>query len=211
MITLPKTEKLINNLMIIVVLFFIVNQYFVGQFLSSARAFSSGPRIQLSDNATEGEIIQAILPQEEDTVRPYEWQGQAVTLSAQVPGNGYDKLVEMNRLSLNTPQEQARYKDLTDSIYHPCCDVAISKCGCKHAVAAQGLIKYLLTQGYDDSQIKDEVFLWNRYWWPKHYATAAIYLNSQGSNPASISTSDWLGSSLSTIRSGRKMRAALGR
>ncbi len=206
-----KIDKVINNLTIIVVLFFLVNQYFTSQVLGSNRPKSSGPKIELRNGATEGEIIQAVLPQNSDTVRPYKWQGQEVTLSAQVPGNGYDKLVEMNRLSLATPEQQQRYKTLTDEIYHPCCDVSISRCGCKHAVAAQGLIKFLLTEGYDDNQIKDEVFLWNRYWWPKHYATAAIYLNSQGSNPSTISTADWLGPSLSTIRSGRKMRAALGR
>jgi len=205
-------KKTINSLMIIVVLFFAANQYFIGQFLDSASAsspVSSG--FTLRDNANESEIIAAILPNDADTLRPYKWQGQPVTLSAQVPGNGYDMLVAMNKIKLASADQQGTFSALTKDIYHPCCDAPISSCGCKHSVAAQGLIKYLITEGYSNEQIKDEVFLWNRYWWPRHYATAAIYLNSQGTNPSAVSTADWLGPNLSTIRSGRKMKAILGK
>jgi len=205
-------KKTINSLMIIVVLFFAANQYFIGQFLDSASASSSvSSGFTLRDNANESEIIAAILPNDTDTVRPYQWQGQAVTLSVQVPGNGYDMLVAMNKIKLTSADQQNTFNTLTKEIYHPCCDVPISSCGCKHSVAAQGLIKYLLTEGYSNDKIKDEIFLWDRYWWPKHYAIAAIYLNSQGTNPSAVSTADWLGPNLSTIRSGRKMKAILGK
>ena len=198
--------------MIIFVLLFIVNQYLVAKAFSSNNiAPSSGSNIQLSDNATETEVIKAILPKDSETTRPYEWKGQKVTLSAQTPGNGYDMLADMNNIQLTDADQQSRFNALTKSIYHPCCDAPISSCGCKHSVSAKGVIKFLLGQNYTDDQIRDEVFLWNRYWWPKHYATAAVYLNSQGTNPASINTKDWLGPKLSTIRSGRKMKAALGK
>ncbi len=212
---MQKTQKIkgmINNMMLVVILLFLANQYFVSQAVgSSSLGGSRGSKIQLRDNAGEGEIIAAILPKDSDTVRPYTWQGQQVTLSAGTPGNGYDMLVAMNKsVNLVDESQKSRFSDLSNTIYHPCCDVPIGSCGCKHAVAARGLVKYLLAEGYTDEQIKDEVFVWNRYWWPKHYATAAIYLNSQGTNPASVSVSDWLGSKLSTVRAGRKMRAALG-
>lgn len=205
-------KKINNNLMIVAILFFAVNQFFIGQAVGSAPVInvSSGPKIQLSINATENEIILAILPQDKDTIRPYKWQEQDVTLSAQVPGNGYDMLVAMNRVNLTTTEQNDRFKKLANTIYHPCCNGPIGGCGCKHAIAAQGLTKYLLTQGYSDDEIKDEIFLWNRYWWPKHYATVGIYLNSQGTNPAEVSTEDWLGPELSSLRAGKQMKAALG-
>ncbi len=204
-------KKITNNITIIVILIFIANQYLVAQISDAATSSVPGSRIVIQDNAAEGEVVAAVLPKDSDTVRPYKWQGQQVTLSAQVPGNGYDMLVAMNNVQLTDPAIKSRYDDFSKNVYHPCCDVAIGSCGCKHAVAARGLIKYLLTQGYSDDQINEEVFLWNRYWWPKHYATVAVYMNSQGTNPATISPRDWLGPQLSTIRAGRKMRAALGR
>lgn len=209
-------KKINNNLMIVAILFFAFNQFSIGQAIgSSSIAFNSssgfnGSKIQLDDNAAENEIILAILPQDKDTIRPYKWQGKDVTLSARVPDNGYDMLVAMNKINLTTTEQKDRFKNLTDAIYHPCCNAPVGGCGCKHAIAAQGVIKYLLTQEYSDSQIRDEVFLWNRYWWPKHYATVAVYLSSQGTNPAKVSTEDWLGKELSTIRAGRQMKAALG-
>ena len=205
-------KNVINNLALIAVLLFGVNQLTIIKLTSSARAFGSvGSNIQLRDNAGEAEVIKAILPKDSDTVRPYQWEGQPVTLSARVPNNGYDKLVAMNKVQLTTEETKSRFTNLTKNIYHPCCDAPLASCGCKHSVAAKGLVKYLLNEGYDDEQIKGEVFMWNRYWWPRHYATAAVYLNSQGTNPAEISMTDWLGSNLSTIRSGRKLRALLRR
>jgi len=208
----PYMKKTINSLMIVVALLFAVNQYLIGLIPNAAGvASSAGPNIALSDNANESEVIAAILPKDADSVRPYKWQGQPVTLSAKTPGNGYDMLVAMNKTQLTGADEQQRFKAITRSVYHPCCNAPISACGCKHAMAAKGLVKYLLTKGYTDEQIKNEIFLWNRFWWPKHYATVAVYLNSQGTNPANVSAADWLGASLSTVKAGRQMKAALGR
>ncbi len=203
-------KKTINNLMIVVILIFSVHQYFVAQIINAAGGSSAiGGSLQISDGASESEIIAAILPKEEDIERPYEWQGKQVTLTAQVPDNGYDMLVAMNKIQLSDA-DKSRFIKLAKQVYHPCCDASIANCGCKHAVAAQGLTKYLITLGYSDEDIKKEIFLWNRFWWPKHYASAAVYLNKEGVNPASISVDEWLGPKLSTFRSGRKMRASLG-
>ncbi len=204
----------IHNLTIILIVILATHQFAVARVIRSVSQGSSAgssASIQISDGASESEIIAAIIPQEKDVKRPYSWQGNQVTLSVQTPGNGYDMLVAMNRIQLQGEEERSRYAQLTKRIYHPCCDVSIANCGCKHAVAAQGLIKYLITQqDYSDEEIMNEVFLWNRFWWPKHYATAAVYLNNQGTNPAEVSVEDWLGPKLSTFRSGRRMRASLG-
>jgi len=69
----------------------------------------------------------------------------------------------------------------------------------------------LLTQSWTDEQIAQEVFLWNRYWWPKHYATVALYLQSQDINPIKVSARDWLSGKLSTASAGNQMKAELGR
>jgi len=73
-----------------------------------------------------------------------------------------------------------------------------------------GLSKYLITLGYDDQKIKKELFLWYRFWWPKHYAIAATYLQSKGTDPKSVSVDDWMSDRLSNIRSEQLMMNELG-
>jgi len=85
--------------MLLAILILLANQVLLGQVIAAGQGGGLAPAgaasIRLSDNASQSEIIAAILPQASDTTRPYQWQGQAVTLSAQSPGNGYDMLVEM--------------------------------------------------------------------------------------------------------------------
>lgn len=213
-----RIKKINNNLILFAILVLFANQVLLGQVLAakpgSGLASGASSKLQVSDNASEAEMITAVVPQDKDFTRPYQWQGQTVTLSAQVSGNGYDMLAAMDRtiaLSQLTADQQQRYNDLVKNIYHPCCDAPIGSCGCKHAVAAKGLIKYLLSQSWTDAQISDEVFLWDRFWWPKHYVTVALYLQSQGINPATVTAKDWLSSRLSTLRAGRQMSASLSK
>lgn len=209
-----KIKSFKNNLLIIVLLLFLANQYFLGQVFSQSKAASTSSfdQVRLPADASLTEVMEAIIPQT-DTVRPYQWNGQSVTLSVQRPNNGYDMLVEMYR-SIQEDQldsnQKTRFGALAQSIYHPCCDAAIGNCGCKHAIADKGLIKYLLSQDWEDDRIFEEVFLWQRYWWPRHYTIAALYLQSQGINSTEISAKEWLSAQFSTLRAGRKMKAELG-
>lgn len=207
-------KSLLDNLIIIAILFAVINQYNLDKVVfSMGMASAFGSKIILEKGASQSDIVAAILPKDKDKIRPYNWKGRQVSLSAQTEGNGYDMLVDMDLvISENTFDEskRIRYRALTKSIYHPCCDSPLSDCGCKHAVAAKGLLKFALLENWSDEQILDEVFLWNRYWWPKHYATAAVYLSANGVNPSDISAKEWLSSKLSTIRAGRKMQAKIG-
>ncbi len=203
-----QRSKLRYNLTILVALLLLANQILLGGVLGSQVANAT---LILPANADEAAIIQAVVPPTGLT-RPYTYREQPITLSARTPGNGYDLLVAMERdidsASLSA-DAQTRYRTLIGSVYHACCNAPIDSCNCKHAVAARGLIKFLLAQGWTDTQITDEVFLWQRYWWPQHYATAALYLQSQGIDPAQVSSADWLSSQISTASAGRTMRAAL--
>jgi len=173
---------------------------------------SSGGLASLPAGASEREVVSAILPQDNEINRPFSWRGKVVTLTVQKPGNGYDMLVDMEKsisLSDLTSSEKTRYNALIKNIYHPCCDAPVGACGCKHAVAIRGLIKNRLKAGWSDEQIYKEAFLWLRFWWPKHYAQMAMYLVSQGTDPAKISPKVWDGKDYSTIRSGRLVAAEL--
>lgn len=168
--------------------------------------------ISLPPGTSEGKIVAAMLPQDKDLNRPYSWKGNVVTLTVQKPGNGYDMLVDMERsipLSDLTSEQKSRYDSLTRNNYHPCCNAPLSACGGKHSVATKGLIKKLLKEGWTDEQISKEVFLWQRFWWPKHYSQMAIYLVSQGIDPSKISPKEWVSKDYSTIRSGRVVAAEL--
>jgi len=167
----------------------------------------------LPAGASESDVVSAILPQDKDINRPYSWKGKTVTLTAYQPGNGYDMLVDMERsISVNSlaADQKSRYNNLIMKIYHPCCNAPVGACGCKHAVAVRGLIKKLLQEGWTDKQILNEVFLWLRFWWPKHYAIMATYLVSQGADPSEVSLEEWVGEKMSTLRAGRAAAAQLG-
>lgn len=179
-----------------------------GNVVSSSAGLDSLPA-----GASESDVISAILPQDKDLNRPYSWNGKTVTLTAYEPGNGYDALVDMERsISLDSlsADQKSRYNDLIMKVYHPCCNAPVGACGCKHAVAAKGLIKKLLQEGWTDEQILNEVFLWLRFWWPKHYATMATYLVSQDVDPSEVSMEEWVGDKMSTLRAGRAAAAQLG-
>ncbi len=181
--------------------------------LEGNRGTSQAGLASLPQGASESDVVSAILPKDADLNRPYSWKGKTVTLTAYQPGNGYDMLVDMERsISLDslTPEQKAKYKDLIMKIYHPCCNAPVGACGCKHAVATRGLIKNLLKEGWSDDQILNEVFLWQRFWWPKHYAIMATYIFSQGVNPAEVPISEWVGKKMSTLRAGRAAAAQIG-
>ncbi len=181
--------------------------------MTGGASSSSSGLVSLRAGASESEIVAAILPNEQDFTRPYSWKGNPVTLSASSPGNGYDMLADMER-SISpdslSPEQRARYESLIKNVYHPCCNAPVGGCGCKHAVATRGLIKKLLQEDWTDEQIMNEVFLWQRFWWPKHYATMATYLVSQGADPSEVPISEWVGSKMSTARAGRAAASQLG-
>lgn len=205
--------KLAHNLLLLLVLILFANQYLLFKVLTkSGISTSSFSQIVLPAKVSETEIAQVVIPGEKDNLRPYQWKGQEVTLKGYAQTNGR-QLTEMNReitLDSLSPELKSRYQKLVEQIYHPCCDAPIGKCGCIHALAGMGLTKFLLSQGWPEEKIQDEVFLWSRWWFPKHYVASVIYLRKQGVDPFRLSSAEWLSASLSTVRAGRKIGADLG-
>lgn len=163
----------------------------------------------LNNNATASTIIN-ILPSDQESVRPYKWKDESVTLDNYVQNNG-KQMLEMGKEIADSSLTEGQNKRLTSlgKLPHPCCNAPIDTKDCLHAQAAMGLIKYLITQGWDDVKIKKELFLWYRFWWPKHYAIAAAYLEMKGTDPLKVSVDDWLSHSLSTVRSEQLMMQEL--
>jgi len=167
---------------------------------------SKGGLSSLRASSSLDEIISSVVPSVSEKNRPYSWKGVPVTLTANGPSNGYDLLVNMEReISLDelSADKKAVYNKMIMEIFHPCCDAPIGACGCKHAVADRGLIKFLLMKGWSEDKIYDEILLWHRFWWPRHYVIMALYLIDKGADPSSLSSKEWLSSKLSTIRAER--------
>lgn len=143
-----------------------------------------------------------ILPSNEESVRPYKWKNEKVTLDNYVQNNG-KQMLEMDKeiTDSNLTEDQIKRLNLLGKLPHPCCNAPIDTKDCLHAQAAMGLIKFLISEGWDDAKIKKELFLWYRFWWPKHYAIAAAYLELKGTDPLKVSVDNWMGENLSTIRS----------
>ena len=199
-------SKLIKGLLIVAILVTAVKQILLTQVIY---ALSTGS-IALS-NSSGGNMSIGILPTDKDEDRGYKWKEEPVTLSKYVATNG-KQMVEMEKEiddSSLTPEQKKRL-DAFGLLPHPCCNAPINTKDCLHAVAAMGLAKFLITQGWDDKKIKEELFLWYRYWWPKHYAIVSTYLQSKGADPKSVSVDDWMSDRLSTISIEQSMMNELG-
>ncbi|MEK7597262.1 MAG: hypothetical protein AAB441_01300 [Patescibacteria group bacterium] len=199
-------SKLIKGLLIVAILVTAVKQILLTQVIY---ALSTGS-IALS-NSSGGNMSIGILPTDKDEDRGYKWKEEPVTLSKYVATNG-KQMVEMEKEindSSLTPEQKKRL-DAFGLLPHLCCNAPINTKDCLHAVAAMGLAKFLITQGWDDKKIKEELFLWYRYWWPKHYAIVSTYLQSKGADPKSVSVDDWMSDRLSTISIEQSMMNELG-
>ncbi len=188
-------SKLIKSFLIIAILVTAVKQILLTQVIY---ALSSGAITLSAASVNSGSTD--ILPTDKDEVRPYKWKDEPVTLSKYVETNG-QQMIEMEKEiadSSLTADQKKRLESL-GKLPHPCCDAPIDTKDCLHAQAAMGLAKYLITQGWDDKKIKEELFLWYRFWWPKHYAIAATYLQSKGTDPKSVSVNDWMSERLSIV------------
>jgi len=199
-------SKLIKGFLIIAILVTAVKQILLTQVIY---ALSSGS-LTLS-TSTESNTSANILPTDKDEVRLYKWKNEPVTLSKYVQTNG-KQMVEMEKeiADSSLTADQKKRLDVFGLLPHPCCNAPINTKDCLHAVAAMGLTKFLITQGWDDKKIKEELFLWYRYWWPKHYAIVSTYLQSKGVDPKSVSVDDWMSDRLSTVSVEQSMMKELG-
>lgn len=198
-------SKLIRNVLFAAVTVTAVKQIVLAQVIYALSLEKSSISSNTNADAVSLSAIN-ILPTDEDAVRPYKWKEEEVTLEKYVQSNG-KQMLEMEKEiadSSLTPDQKKRL-EILGKLPHPCCNAPIDTKDCLHAQAAMGLAKYLITQGWDDKKIKEELFLWYRFWWPKHYAIAASYLQSKETNPQSVSVDDWMSERLSNIRSEQLM------
>lgn len=72
------------------------------------------------------------------------------------------------------------YQKIADSTYHPCCGVTISTNDCGHAIALTGLVKKMLQDGKSESDIRQELLLWEKYFFPRHYVIMGLALKKLG-------------------------------
>lgn len=72
------------------------------------------------------------------------------------------------------------YQKIADSTYHPCCGVTISTNDCGHAIALTGLTKKMLQDGKTESDIRQELLLWEKYFFPRHYVIMSLAAKKAG-------------------------------
>lgn len=196
-------SKFIRRVLIIAIVITAIKQILLTQ---TMYALSSGE----SSFSTNSTVID-IKPTDREAVRPYKWKDEEVTLQKYIQTNG-KQMVEMDSQIADSSltSDQKKRLEAFGKLPHPCCNAPIDTKDCLHAQAAMGLAKYLITLGWDDKKIKEELFLWYRFWWPKHYAIASSYLQSKGAYPQSVSVDDWMNARLSTIQSEQLMMKELG-
>lgn len=87
--------------------------------------------------------------------------------------------------------QAARAEVLFNEIYHPCCDsmINLKSCGCGHAVGMSGLVKKMVQDGRSNDEIKREMIVWAKYFWPKHYVILALLQGKLGKSLDEIDVS----------------------
>lgn len=188
--------KLAHNLAILLVLLLFTNQYLVFQVLSGKTSFAQ---------TDQDKLIQEFIPQAQgkENIRPYKWKDQEVSLQKYLTENG-KQLVEMEKETKLEGDKEKLYQAMIPQIYHPCCDGPVSGCECIHAIAGRGITKYLLSLGWEEKKIWEEVLFWMKFWFPKHYALGALYLKSQGQDPFTFDAKTWLSADYSTLKAQKK-------
>ena len=78
------------------------------------------------------------------------------------------------------PSWKDLYQKIVDSTYHPCCGVTISTNDCGHAIALTGLAKKMLQDGKSEAEIRQELLLWEKYFFPRHYVIMGLALRKMG-------------------------------
>lgn len=200
------SEKTVRNYLIFVITLTVIKQLLMGQAILAVANGDLSPTP--SPDARSPISTQQV---NNDEARLFKWKNEDVTLKKYVETNG-KQMLEMDKEitdSTLTDDQKVRLAKL-GKLPHPCCNAPIDTKDCLHAQAAMGLIKYLITLGWDDNKIKQEVLYWYRNWWPRHYAIADAYLKSKETDPANVSVDDWLSENLSTVRSEQIMMQALG-
>lgn len=203
------SAKTVRILLIAVVVLTVIKQLLMNQVIF---ALASGKLPLASNQVLSTDYSTAILPTDKDEVRPYKWKNEDVTLKKYVDTNG-KQMLEMDKeiADSSLTEDQKKRLEALGKLPHPCCNAPINTKDCLHAQAAMGLIKYLITLGWNDNQIKKEVLLWYKYWWPRHYAIAAAYLSSKGTDSVKVTVDDWLSEQLSTVRSEQTMMKELNK
>jgi len=203
------SAKTVRILLIAVIVLTVIKQLLMNQVIL---AFTNGTLLLASNQTSNTNYSTVVLPTDKDEVRPYKWKNEDVTLKKYVDTNG-KQMLEMDKEIADSTLTSDQKKRLTalGKLPHPCCNAPIDTKDCLHAQAAMGLIKYLITLGWDDNKIKKEVLLWYKYWWPRHYAIAVTYLNAKGIDPTKVTVDDWFSEQLSTVRSEQIMMQELNK
>lgn len=179
-----------------------------GESLSSI-VFKSDP----SDNDKVSALSKEVIPGETLNIRPYKYNDKEISFAYYNTQEGFNFIsyqIDEEMTSQLSEDQLKRVDSIASNIYRPCCGVPASTPDCSHGFAARGLVKLLVKEGWTDEQIYEEVSIWNRFWWPKHYVGVALYLEKQDKSWEDLSPKELLSKEYSTSAASRKISSALG-
>ncbi|MCH8003241.1 MAG: hypothetical protein IH934_01310 [Nanoarchaeota archaeon] len=205
-----KEEVNYKPYMIIMFLVFLVlafNQYMIFSLPISVTGSSIGissRTINLGSDASIQEIAAAVLPSEEDKIRPFSVNGQPIELTLDkrnilmkfdpFPPNGGRGRQDVPKDL--TSEQQKIYADLMYGTQENNFKDAVGGClfcnapggagGCFKKGTIRGLTTLLLKQGYTKDQIEDELRVWMAYFFPGMAVKWAKYYLDQGLDPSTI-------------------------
>ena len=128
---------------------------------------------ELSVVASTGDAVQDLLNNVVPTGTP--WYGEQAGVTFDDPISSQNKWATYKALQLNSA-EQERWNRIANSFTCDyCCGspqnpTIITRCGCAHAAAAQGMAKWLIKyygDSYSDEEIYGEMARWYALWYPK--------------------------------------------
>jgi len=193
------TKKIVYILFLLGFVVLLVNQILIFSVTGFSVAASSGSLNvgSLNSGASIADIKATILPTEADRVRPYKVNGKEIILSLDTT----DYLVKFDPFSPNgargneapsdlTPEQQEIYKRISygtaennfqdaggGCLY---CNAPTGGGGCFKKRTQRALVYLLLKQDWSEEQIRDELFLWNRFFFPGVYVKWYKYYLDNG-------------------------------
>jgi len=193
--------------MLLVFLVLAFNQYIIFSFPVSVAGSTFGGSshsINLGSDASIQEIAAAVIPSEEDKIRPFSVNGVPIELTLEknnilmrfdpFPPNGGRGRQDVPKDL--TPEQQKIWADLMYGTPENNNQDAVGGClfcnapggsgGCFKKGTIRGLTTLMLQQGYTKDEVEDELRVWMAYFFPGLAVKWAKYYIDQGLDPTEI-------------------------
>lgn len=99
-----------------------------------------------------------------------------------------------------TSEQQKRVAEIAKNVYRPCCGNPTWFPDCNHGMAALAAIELLVSEGYSDGQVYNEILKLNSFWFPDTYLMLAVYFDKNGTKWNKVGAKEVLGEKYSSAQ-----------